>query len=160
MQDLENKLKGKESKPNANDVERYPMMLYNSKCFFCNQEVKRIKYILFNYINIVSPEVIQLCDPKSQTQSLLYRELNLRGQKVGPGFSRMLTALKEEPDMEQFFNPPQNLGNIAFNTKLAGNMRFDKKKKSLGVSNSTMSLKSAIKLAPIYSPKNKYSYET
>jgi len=46
LNDLEQKLRGNEAQLSQNQPENPPLMLYNSKCFFCNQEVKCIFYLI------------------------------------------------------------------------------------------------------------------
>jgi len=51
---------------------------------------------------IVTPELLQLCESKHQIP-VAPRELILHSHRYGPGYSRLLSATKDEPDIEKAF---------------------------------------------------------
>jgi hypothetical protein len=76
-------------------------MMYNSKCFFCNQEVKSNPPLTHSHS--VTPDLLQLCEPHLLPHSPNYKEISHRAQKYGPGYSHVLTSLKDK-DLESSDN--------------------------------------------------------
>ncbi len=119
------------------------MMLYNSKCFFCNQEVRCKCDLVIE--GVVSPEVLQLCDPHACGTPAMRKEPSSRGQIMGPGYSRILTAAKEQPDFEGIFKSqkPEDP------RKKSRNSKGSYKGRTLVADAATAATRSNVKLAPI-----------
>ena len=142
---MKGKLAHDQTSTSAN-AEIVPMMLYNSKCFFCNQEVKRNSHL---NIPIVSPEILQACDKKTSPPNS--RGVGLAMQKLGPGFSRMLTASREQADFESLFKQEEGRKKTTRNQKAAMSQRS-----KLMACNTTMHSSSAKRLAPIPDPNTSH----
>jgi len=89
---------------------------------------------------------LQLCDPKGCTPAPIYKEYRetlSRGNKIVPGYSRILTATKEEPDFDSLFKgtrtdteKKKNTRNakVMYNPKMGGMASLKSNKKLLPLS--------------------------
>jgi hypothetical protein len=81
------------------------MMMYNSKCFFCNQEVKSKKNNLPHEF-LVCKEVNHILHTQYSPSKYIQKEAprpSKPSAKLGAGFSRVLNSLKSEEDLEAVF---------------------------------------------------------
>ena len=97
MQELELKLKGREGGLYKSSIQLNPcpMMLYNSKCFFCNQPVK------CKFCNrVVSSNIREMFDKKSINRQSFPKEVTGKVQGYGNGYSHVLNSLHIKQDNE------------------------------------------------------------
>ena len=98
----------------------------------------------------MSPEVLQLCDPRGSTPALAQKDSHTKGQKMGPGYSRILTAAKEQPDFESLFRITKH----EEPKKKSRNQKNYLTHRTIKPRESPNSNLSSTKLAPIYSPES------
>ena len=137
------KLKGKPSGSQCRSTSQFnpsPMMLNNSKCFFCNQQVKGIYYYS---LHVVSPDIWNfyrsLCSPKHS----FLKDMAVRWQQLGPGYSHMLSSLQSKGEMETS-QPRSTKGER--DMKCLGSAAATRRGDDLHTS--------SVKLAPITKPRN------
>jgi hypothetical protein len=73
------------------ETDPYPLCTYNNKCIFCNQGVA------------ISPKVKQLIGTKYIDSEYLPKDQQFHLPKNGAGYSKLLSSLRNEWELEQLF---------------------------------------------------------
>ena len=103
MNMLEEKIKKNSLETNSlnSNSDGFPMFMYNSKCFFCDQKVKCKCFKV-----LVSPDFMSLLHFENKK---IQQGIGFRGQKLVPSYSKLLTTAKDESSIEHIFKLSRQL---------------------------------------------------